>query len=421
MKAWLAMYYKVELHPLFLVNILFISSDKYPPFRVDVTELFAKEINEKGHKIDWLLHSEEECDQEYVTNWRGNRVYVGRTDTGESLLARINKHYLSVKNDLKIKPLDRSNNYDILLVKDKFIAACFAGFTAWRHKRKFVFWLSYPFAEASIYEAKTKTARYPFLYLIRGYCFDIILYQIVSRTADFIFVQSEQMKRDLAARGVPENKMLAVPMGFAEDKFASLTNSNGQSQPLETIDLLYLGTMIGARKMDFLVRVLAKVKETIPDAQLMFVGDGETEEDRAQILNESKRLGVESSVSITGFLPQDEALRLVQSAKVCLSPFYPTPILNSTSPTKLIEYMALGKAVVANDHPEQSLVLQQSGAGLCVSYDEAQFAAAAAKLLLDPKLRSTMGVKGQRYVSEHRTYETIANNVEHALDKVLEK
>jgi hypothetical protein len=41
--------------------------------------------------------------------------------------------------------------------------------------------------------------------------------------------------------------------------------------------------------------------------------------------------------------------------------------LNPASPTKLVEYMALGKAVVANDHPDQRMVLEQSGAGICVT------------------------------------------------------
>ncbi len=41
-------------------------------------------------------------------------------------------------------------------------------------------------------------------------------------------------------------------------------------------------------------------------------------------------------------------------------------ILRAASPTKLVEYMAMGKAVVANDHPEQKRVIEESGAGYCV-------------------------------------------------------
>jgi len=102
----------------------------------------------------------------------------------------------------------------------------------------------------------------------------------------------------------------------------------------------------------------------------------------------------------------------VQEADVCASPFYPAPILRSTSPTKLVEYMAMAKAVVANDHPEQKRVLEASGAGFCVPYEEPAFADAIVKLLQDPAMARMMGERGRRWVLEHRTYRAIADEVE---------
>jgi glycosyltransferase involved in cell wall biosynthesis len=114
-------------------------------------------------------------------------------------------------------------------------------------------------------------------------------------------------------------------------------------------------------------------------------------------------------------LPQEQALRYVLEADVCVSPFYPTPILNSTSPTKLIEYMAMGKAVVANDHPEQRLVIEQSGAGFCVPYQENAFAEATLRLLRQPELARAMGQRGREYAVRHRAYGIIADLVEREL------
>jgi glycosyltransferase involved in cell wall biosynthesis len=109
----------------------------------------------------------------------------------------------------------------------------------------------------------------------------------------------------------------------------------------------------------------------------------------------------------------------VAQADVCLSPLYPTPILNAGSPTKLIEYMGMGKAVVANDHPEQKLVLAQSGGGLCVPYDEDAFAEAVLYLLDRPQVAADMGRRGRAYVELHRDYEVIATQVEAQIVKVL--
>jgi glycosyltransferase involved in cell wall biosynthesis len=116
---------------------------------------------------------------------------------------------------------------------------------------------------------------------------------------------------------------------------------------------------------------------------------------------------------MTGFLPMTEAWGYVRAAEVCVSPFYPTFVLNSTSPTKLIEYMAMGKAVVANDHPEQKQVLRDSAGGLCVPYREKAFADAIVELIRNPQKAAEMGQNGRKYVEQHRTYHTIAGMVDH--------
>jgi glycosyltransferase involved in cell wall biosynthesis len=179
--------------------------------------------------------------------------------------------------------------------------------------------------------------------------------------------------------------------------------------------ILYLGTIVRVRRLDFLIRVLAKVRESVGDAKLYIVGGGNDAADEKLLLDETARLGLESAVVMVGHVPRARALEYVRDADVCVSPFYPTPILNSTSPTKLVEYMAMGKAVVANDHPEQRLVIEESGAGYCVRWDEAEFARAIVALLNAPEQAREMGERGRRYVTEHRSYARIADVVEREL------
>lgn len=181
---------------------------------------------------------------------------------------------------------------------------------------------------------------------------------------------------------------------------------------------MYLGAITRVRRLDFLVRVLARVRQQIADAKLYIVGRGDDPADERLLVEEALRLGVSDAMTLVGQLPQPEALRYVREADVCVSPFYPTPILNSTSPTKLVEYMAMGKAVVANDHPEQRLVLDQSGAGYCVPWDEDEFARAIVKLMNSPEQARAMGERGRQYVLEHRGYRAIATVVERELLRV---
>jgi glycosyltransferase involved in cell wall biosynthesis len=401
-----------QMTPRKVFRVLAVSSDRYPPQRVDVAVLFGEELAGRGHRVDWIMQSEGACTRAYRAAWGGGHVWVGPTDLGTSRLSRLHKHCLSIVGDLKLFPLLRRGHYDLVAVKDKFIAAIFAVIAARILRKPFVYWLSYPFPEASLLQARDGTARYPILYWLRGVFFSLVLYRIILPAAGHIFVQSEQMLRDLAAKGIPVSKMTAVPMGIRVASFAIPRAVDRRVIPAGERCFLYLGTLARVRRLAFIIRVLAAVKKELPDVKLYVVGRGDDPRDEQELIEEATRLGVLSSLVLVGELPQAEALRYVFEADVCVSPFYPTPILNSTSPTKLIEYMAMGKAVVANDHPEQRLVIEQSGAGYCVPYQEDAFARAVVTLLRAPELARTMGTRGRHYAVEHRAYGFIADLVE---------
>ena len=134
------------------------------------------------------------------------------------------------------------------------------------------------------------------------------------------------------------------------------------------------------------MRVLTKVRAAVPTAKLFLVGRGDEVTDEEFLLQEARGLGLQDAVVLTGQLPRAVALQYVAEADVCVSPFRPNPVLNSTSPTKLVEYMAMGKAVVANDHPEQRSLIEHSGGGFSVPYEEEAFAEAVLRLISDPQL-----------------------------------
>jgi glycosyltransferase involved in cell wall biosynthesis len=401
-------------------HILAVSSDNYPPQRVDVSVLFGEELGGRGHRIDWILQSEAACSRAYQIAWHGGTVWVGPTDLGNSLFHRIRKHLRGILHDLRVFALARRGNLDFVLVKDKFLSGLSALVAAWLFRRRFLYWLSYPFAESYLIRARDGTARYPFLYRIRGWVFHVLLYRVLLRAAEHIFVQSDQMLRDVASQGIAESKMTAVPMGIRAATFAISEAADRRVLPQGERCILYLGTLSRVRRLTFLVRVLALVTKELPDVKLYLVGSGDDARDVQELTDEAARLNVSAALVLLGQLPHAQALRYVAEADVCVSPFFPTPILNSTSPTKLVEYMAMGKAVVANDHPEQRLVIAESGAGVCVAWDEAAFARAIVRLLRDPALARNMGERGREWVLQHRTYGAIADLVERELLSVAQ-
>lgn len=390
-------------------KILLLSSDTFKPFRPDVKILFATKITGKGHQIDWILQSESKCKKSYATSWLGNRIFVGRTINGPGVIDRLLKHLLALMNEFKIFKLGLKNNYDFILVKDKYLPALLALIVSKLYHIKFIFWLSYPFPEARLYKAKTKVARYPAIYKIRGVLNHFFQYKIIMRFVHHIFVQSDQMKQDIIAMKIPSLKMTPIPMGVEVE---SVTRAMQSLKPVkEENRILYLGTMALERHPEFLLNVHKIVFEAIPNALLYMVGDDDNPKVLPLLKKKARELGIEKYVRFTGFIPRKKAWELIRKANVCVSPFYPTFILNSTSPTKLVEYMALSKPVVASMHPEQQLIITQSKCGICTPWNEKKFARAIIKILNDPATAEQMGKSGRDYIKKHRTYDILADKV----------
>src|SRR5579863_8699874 len=99
------------------LRLLVVSSDTYPPTRVDVSVLFGEVLAGRGHRIDWILQSEAECSAAHLESWGGGKVWVGPTDTGGSLLHRIRKHVRGLLHDLLLFRRVRSGEYDLIEVK----------------------------------------------------------------------------------------------------------------------------------------------------------------------------------------------------------------------------------------------------------------------------------------------------------------
>ena len=245
-----------------------------------------------------------------------------------------------------------------------------------------------------------------------------MLYRLLLPAADHVFVQTERMRGDITREGIAREKMTPVPMGVdIEADLAAVTKRRAIPDGERTV--LYLGTLARTRHLDFLVRVLAKVRERVPNVKMYVVGGGVAPGDEELLTSEAERLGVSDALVLVGQRPRAEALAFVRDADVCVSPIYPSPILNCGSPTKLIEYMALGKAVVANDHPEQLQVLTESRAGYCVPWDEDAFAAAIVRLLNDPAEARRMGERGAPTLRSGEAYGVIADVVENELLKLV--
>jgi glycosyltransferase involved in cell wall biosynthesis len=391
------------------IRLLYVTEEAWPTHRSDIAVLFGKYLPRDGIMSDMVTDSGPATRSD-TASWRGGATLLCSVKGGA-----IGRHLIKFLHNVSVLLRCNKHDYDAIQVRDMPVTA-FVGLAIARVKKiPFFYWMSFPQSEGQVIRAKARGVRAGFRYwfpLLQGTVGQWLLYRVVLRQANHVFAQSDQMVHDLAARGVDVSRMTSVPMGVDLEVTRPNYISVSQDKRLAGKSVIvYLGTLDRTRAIDILFHMLAIVRAEVPNVLLVLAGDTEDKEHRDWLQQEASRLGVMDAILWTGWLPTREALGYVRAAQIGLSPFPRGCLLDSASPTKAMEYMALGIPVVVNDNPDQMQVVQQANCGLCVDFSAATFAQAVLMLLRDPVRCKEMGAAGERYVRQNRGYDRLAMHV----------
>ena len=395
--------------PLFLL----IGRDRHPLYRVDLIELFGRWLGMR-YDLDWAMRGS--GGQNHLHDeGRGQRFLVSRRDLASWVALQLRQAARIARGEV-----------DLVQVRDAALSAALLLAAAKVGRRPFTYWMSYPMAEGYLHRGLRQTpATRPLLRLGRmayGALAMTLLYRWVLPGASHVFVQSERMKADVAAKGLPQDRITPVPMGVSLDVHNRYAiRPSDDPRLLGRKVLVYVGALDPERRIERLAAALGSVVGGGHDAVLVVVGEANGP-DRRRIERAAAGSGVLDRLLFTGRLPLVEALGYVRRADVCLAPFpvWPKTYLSAT-PTKLVEYLAMGRPVVATDHPDQRRVIEESGAGVIVDPTAQAFAAAITPLLSDPEGAEAMGALGPPWVAAHRDYAAISRAVTLVYDAILER
>jgi glycosyltransferase involved in cell wall biosynthesis len=401
------------------VRLLFLTAETFPTFRADVAVLFGKYLPRHGIYSDLVTGRASEKDG--ALTWGGGDALLCELAGGQA-----RRHIKTLLHGLRCLFMADRRRYDAFQVRDMAVLGT-CGLVAARLKGlPFIYWMSFPQPEAQILRARERRLSDGLMKLlfpwVQGRVGRFLLYRAILPHATHVFVQSERMKQDLVKRGVPSEKMTPVPMGVDIEAVQALCVAPSDDPRLVgRRALVYLGTLDRVRRIETLFPMLAIVRQKVPEALLVLVGDTEDASHRGWLEEQAAAAGVAQHVVWTGWLPTDVAWRYVRAAKVGLSPIPRGTLLDCGSPTKVPEYLILGLPVVCNDNPDQKRVIEVTGAGRCVPYTAEAFAAAATALLLESELGESKALSsGIAYVNEFRSYERISLNVTEAYRRVGE-
>lgn len=226
------------------------------------------------------------------------------------------------------------------------------------------------------------------------------------RNADKIIVISEDFKKNIMAKGVPEEKIIVVYNWVDEQAVVDIPREENKLFDKYGLDrskfyITYNGNIGLTQNMDMLLEV-AKALEANEDIQFVLVGNGAYLEQVKQIIKD-RNVG---NVTLLPFQPYEDISHVFSLGNVSLVISKPGVGANSV-PSKTWSIMSASRPVLANfDENELKTIIENNNCGIFTKAgDKVAFTDAILKLYSDRELCKEYGQNGRKFVMENLTKE----------------
>ncbi|WP_017559220.1 glycosyltransferase [Nocardiopsis baichengensis] len=228
--------------------------------------------------------------------------------------------------------------------------------------------------------------------------------------ADLVVTLGAAMRADIAARGVPEERILVVPNAVDEAFLEPLPDGGPVRRGLGIApDAFVAGTTTscyGYEGLDTLLEAVAVLRGRGTDAHALIVGDGP---ELPALRRRAAEAGLEGAAHFTGRVGADRVRAHHAALDVFAVPRRDERVCRLVTPLKPVEAMAGGLPVVASDLPALRELVEPGGAGALVPPDDAgALADLLGALAGDAGERARLGARARAAVGRDRTWAAAA-------------
>jgi glycosyltransferase involved in cell wall biosynthesis len=229
--------------------------------------------------------------------------------------------------------------------------------------------------------------------------------------ADLIVVVSQAMQEELISRGLTAQKILVNPNGVNPDRYSPTVDGGAVRRRYGLVGktvLGFIGTFGRWHGAEVLAEAFGELVQAHPQyrdtVRLLMIGDGVMMPEVKRRLQNS---GAASATILTGLIPQEQGPEHLAACDILVSPHVPNP--DGTpffgSPTKLFEYMAMGKGIVASDLDQIGEVLRHDVTALLVKPADVKLLSDGMVLLIEDKeRRERLGIEARKDVVSKFTW-----------------
>src|SRR3984885_852310 len=187
--------------------------------------------------------------------------------------------------------------------------------------------------------------------------------------ANLVITVNVACKRIFSLRSCPYDKIGVVMNAPDEEIFPFQTRplrASLSQAPNRRFVIMYHGSLVERNGLDLAVNALSLVQETIPGVELRIYGRNTPFLER--VMEQVRGQGLESKVKYLGPRNLEQLVREIEDCDVGVIPNHRNPFTEINTPTRIFEYFALGKPVIAPSTPgildyfsQDSLLLFESG------------------------------------------------------------
>ena len=239
------------------------------------------------------------------------------------------------------------------------------------------------------------------------------------QSASRIIVVSEVLRDDLIRKGIEADRIRVNPNAVDPEFFYPGRGRTAGRRELgiqpDEVLVGFVGSFSLWHGIEVLQHAITRLLRVASPCRLRFVlmGDGLLQGEMRAALIDHEKTG---EVIFTGPLPPGQVAQFLDASDILVSPHIPMPDGSKFfgSPTKLFEYMAMGKAIVASRIGQLGDVLSHDETAWLVAPGSAEdLANAIAYLAADPAKREVLGAAARRAAVERHSW---SHNVACALD-----
>ncbi len=227
--------------------------------------------------------------------------------------------------------------------------------------------------------------------ITRGWQF---IERISAAFSDQVIVTQSLARQAIERHGVPGSKINVVLNTPREGIFHKIDSSKRENENKSFVVMTH-GEILHSYGNQTIIEAIPLVLDHIPELQVRIVGYGEYLDELKELV---RKLGVSEYVDFTGKVPHEEMGRMISDADIGIVP----KLIDLMLPNKLMEYVAVGKPVIAAAQPtimayfdERSMMFFEPG-------NAKDLARCLIELYRDPSRREAMASCGSETFEKYR-------------------